>query len=388
MSHLSRRQLLQTAATLALAGIPRSAWALQTGEEVVDFADLDQFRTEIRPQAPRVRAFDLRRLTSLNTPDEEFFTFHQTETVKDIPAAWKLQVAGFVERPKQFTLDELKARADKRDIAFTLECSGNAPGPAANGLVSNGVWTGCGLAGVLRECGLKAEAREVAFLGMDIELERNQFPTPHGRSVHVQDALNPDAILAYALNGKPLSPERGFPLRVIIPGWYGMTNIKWLERIEVFDRRYEGTHMSRNYHSVYTLEGANPAQELFVETSISRNRMKSVIARVTRRKQGDGFVYRISGAAWGGTNPIKSVEVRIGEEEWQPAKIDQRGDGNYSWLLWSMEWPDPDPGPYSIISRAVDAEGNVQPTLPELRETLKTTREDNSQWPRRIVIRD
>src|SRR5438552_15764869 len=115
--------------------------------------------------------------------------------------------------------------------------------------------------------------------------------------------MDANVILAFALNGVPLPPDHGFPLRLIVPGWYGMTQIKWLTRIEVLDRRYEGTHMARNYHTIRD-------DGMLIETSISKTHVKSVVARVTRRKDPAGlYVYKIAGAAWGGPSPVKSVEV-------------------------------------------------------------------------------
>jgi DMSO/TMAO reductase YedYZ molybdopterin-dependent catalytic subunit len=322
----------------------------------------------------------------LLTPENEFYTFHQTKTVQVNPAEWRLRIGGLVDHPLEFTLDELKQRTDKRAQTVTLECSGNAAGAGANGLLSTGLWSGVGLASILKECGIKAEAREIAFLGMDLEKEPASidYAAPHGRSVYIQDALSTDAMLAFALNGKPLSAEQGFPLRLILPGWYGMTQIKWLARIQVLDRRYEGTHMARNYHTMNTVD--TPEQELWLETSISKTRIKSVVARVTRRKQTDrGFLYRISGAAWGGQTPIQSVEVQIDNGPWRPAQIDKRSDPN-AWLLWSVDWTDVTRGPHTLVSRAIDSEGHTQPTETEWRKTIKTARENNSQWTRKIVI--
>src|SRR5262249_23047243 len=214
-----------------------------------DFEDLQGFQTELRDAGPRIRCLDLRQLTSFLTPEDQFYTFHQTHAVPVNATEWRLRVGGFVDHPKEFTLPELKLRSDKKEQPVTLECAGNAAGPVANGLLSTGLWSGVGLASILKECGVKPEAREIAFFGMDLETEPGSTdPAPHGRSVYVQDALSDDAMLAFELNGKPLSAERGFPLRLILPGWYGMTQIKWLTRIEVLDRRYEGSHMARNYH--------------------------------------------------------------------------------------------------------------------------------------------
>ena len=380
-----RRAILKAAAGMALVGIPRELWALEEGEEVIDFADLDGYRVENGAENPRVKFFDLRRLTSWKTPQDEFFVFHQTRTVQASLADWRLRIGGFVDKPRELTLDQIRQRTGRRELAVTIECSGNNAYATANGQVSNGVWTGVGLAPILKECRLRPEAREVAFFGMDLERERDApAAAAHGRSLSVQDALDPDTMLAYALNGSPLSPEHGFPLRLIVPGWYGMTQIKWLNRIEVLDRRYEGSHMARNYH---TIRGAGTLDAgTVLETSISKTRLKSVIARVTRRKDAKGaYAYRISGAAWGGPSALKAVEVRIDESEWRAARLGERG-GDFAWTLWSIDWNEARPGPHAVVSRAIDVAANLQPTSAEWQASVKSTREDNSQWVRRIVI--
>ena len=381
---MNRRELLRAAAAgaAALAGIPAEVWALQQGEELVDFDDLAGFRAENHAATPRVKFFDLRQLTDSKVPDEAFFSFHQTQTMKVDLAAWRLSVGGFVEKPLTFTFDEIKRRPDQRDLAVTIECSGNTSlGVGANGQVSSGVWSGVGLALILRDCGVKPEAREVAFFGLDLERERQDAPdVPHGRSVYLQDALDPNVMLAHSLNGKPLSAERGFPLRVIVPGWYGMTHIKWLNRIEVLDRRYEGTHMARNYHTIRD-DGS------VIETSISKTQLKSVVARVTRKRDSAGrYAYKITGAAWGGPSPVKSVEVSIDGTAWRAATLGE-SNGNFAWALWSLDWENVRPGSHTLVSRAIDSVGEVQPTVAERQKTIKSLREDNSQWVRRIVIR-
>jgi DMSO/TMAO reductase YedYZ molybdopterin-dependent catalytic subunit len=369
----TRREFLKTAAAFA-------ASLLAQDEELVDFADLPNFSVENHAGTPRVKFFDLRRLTSFNTPENEFFIFHQTVT-PIIPAEqWRLTVSGFVDKPAEFTLDQIKGRADKRDLAVTIECSGNTPYGAANGQISTGTWTGVGLASLLRECGVKPEAREVVFFGADKERERADAPEfAHGRSVYVQDAMESNVMLAHALNGKPLPPDRGFPLRVIVPGWYGMTQIKWLTHIEVLDRRYEGAHMSRNYHAIR-------GQNALIETSISKTRLKSVVARVTRRKDAAGrTAYRISGAAWGGPLPVKTVELSVDGSAWRAATLGER-HSEFAWTLWSFDWIDAAAGPHTLVSRATDTAGNIQPTEAEWQRTIKTLRENNSQWVRRIVL--
>lgn len=391
---LTRRDLLIRGAFgvagFAISGIPE-LWALQEGEELVEFLDYtNEFKIEARQSNPRVRCYDLRRLTSWTTPNEEFYVFHQTETVQANPEKWRLRIGGLVERPREFTLEEVTRRPDRREEAVTLECSGNSPRPARmQGLLSNAVWTGVGLASILKECGVKPEAREVVFLGMDMEKEKKwqaaneEHTIPHGRSVYIQDALNPEAMLAFEMNGKPLPAEQGFPLRLILPGWYGMTQIKWLTRIEVIDRRYEGQHMARNYLSLRGVP--TPEGTVWLDTSISKNNLKSVVARVTRRRAGSRFQYRITGVAWGGQVPVKVVEVQIDGGQWRSARIDDRR-GKYAWLLWSFNWQDATPGEHTLVSRSIDANGKIQPTLEELRETLRSGRENNSQWPRQVRI--
>jgi len=339
---------------------------------------------------PRVKAFDLRKLTSLATPSGEFFAFHQTKTVEADAAAWRLRIGGLVKRPVELSLDDLRRRAGRRELAVTIECSGNSgDARVMNGLVSNAVWSGVGLADVLKECSVQPEAREVVFLGMDSEEDKKweagnaSYLSPHGWSLYVQDALAPDNLLAFAMNGAPLPQEHGFPLRLVMPGWYGMSQIKWLTRIEVIDRPYEGRHMARNYQSLRAVK--SPEGTLWLDSSISRNNLKSVVARVTRRPVGERFEYKIAGAAWGGPVRIADVEVQIDGGAWVRASIDQRA-GDAAWVLWSAPWREPAAGEHILVSRAINARGDVQPTRDEMREKLVSNREDNSQWPRKIVI--
>jgi DMSO/TMAO reductase YedYZ molybdopterin-dependent catalytic subunit len=371
-------------------GLPLSAFALAADEELVPFSDYaPDFQADAQAENPRVKSFDLRKLASLATSADDFYTFHQTKTVKVDADAWRLRIGGLVKRPAELPLADLLKRPDLRDIAATIECSGNTGDPRImNGLVSNAVWSGVSLAAVLNECSIQPEAREVVFLGMDSEEDRKweagnaAFPSPHGWGVFLQDALSPNNLLAFRMNGGSLPPEHGFPLRLVMPGWYGMSQIKWLTRIEVIDWHYEGRHMARNYQSLRAVK--TPEDTLWLDSSISRNRLKSVIARVTRR-QGEHMEYRISGAAWGGPAKINRVEVQIDGGAWQRATIDQRG-GDAAWVLWSTPWKEPAAGEHVLVSRAVNAGGDIQPTRDEMREKLVSNREDNSQWPRRIVI--
>jgi len=365
--------------------------ALAPDEELVAFSDYaPEFRTDAQVENPRVKSFDLRTLTSLTTPADDFFAFHQTKTIRADASAWRLRIGGLVKRPIELSLQDLLKRTDRHNVAVTIECSGNSGDPRVmNGLVSNASWSGVRLAEVLKECSVQPEAREVVFLGMDSEEDRKfeagntSYLSPHGWSLYIEDALSGDHLLAFAMNGEPLPPEHGFPLRLIMPGWYGMSQIKWLTRIEAIDRPYEGRHMARNYQSLRAVK--SPEGTLWLDSSISRNNLKSVIARVTRRRAGERFEYKIAGAAWGGPARIDHVEVQIDGGSWLNATVDRRA-GDSAWVLWSMTWRDPAPGEHTLVSRAINARGDVQPTREELREKLISNREDSSQWPRRVVI--
>jgi DMSO/TMAO reductase YedYZ molybdopterin-dependent catalytic subunit len=385
------RQSALATAWLASLNIPEAVWALQDGEELVTFTDYtDAFKVEFSPANTRVKCFDLRRLTTWATPNDEFYAFAQTTTQKIDPATYRLKVSGFVDKPREFTLDEITARRDRREIPVTLECSGNSTRPnRMSGLLSNGVWTGVGLASLLKECGIKPEAREVVFLGLDMAKEKKaaagnqEFEMPHGRSIYVQDALNAEAMLAFSLNGQPLPADQGYPLRLILPGWYGMTQIKWLGRIHVLDRRFEGQHMTRNYLAVRTVETEDGP--LWLDTSISKTHMKSIVARVTRKRNGSDWDFRITGPAWGGQVPIAHVDVQIDDGPWQRATLEP-SRGPYAWRLWSLNVKNLAPGPHKLHSRATDANGKMQPTSAERRTAIASGREDFSIWTREISV--
>src|SRR6185436_1348146 len=200
IQHPSRRDLLIGGGRgLAAAKL----WALEEGEELVALSDYPPgYRVDVQPKNPRLKSFDLRRLTSWKTPEPEFYEFHQGSAPAVDGGKWRLRVGGAVERPAEFSSDDLLRRPDQRDAAVTLECSGNSGTPQLmNGLVGNAVWTGVSLVSILKECGLKPEAREVVFLGLDSEKERKwqtgnqEYTSPYGRSIFVQDALDSPAML-------------------------------------------------------------------------------------------------------------------------------------------------------------------------------------------------
>ena len=193
------------------------------------------------------------------------------------------------------------------------------------------------------------------------------------------DATSPDTLLCYEMNGEPLLASHGAPLRLIAPGWYGIANVKWLDRIEVLDTRYMGNFMARDYVTIRLEQQGG--QTVRQETSVGRALLKSAPAKVARK---DG-TYRIVGAAWGA--PIEAVEVRIDNGDWMPATIEQGAEYDFTWKFWAVDWGNPSPGEHTITSRAIDTAGNVQPAMDDPRIATKQTYwESNGQLTRRIRI--
>src|SRR5262245_21418646 len=193
------------------------------------------------------------------------------------------------------------------------------------------------------------------------------------------DALNPNNVLAYELNGQPLPQSNGFPLRLIAPGWYGVANVKWLRRIEARPAQYEGRFMGRDY--VTMREELRDGKPVVVYSSVGRARLKSAPAKVTLK---DG-AHRIVGAAW--VAPVARVEVRVDDGPWRPATLEDGAGGEFAWVFWSLDWPDAAAGEHTVASRAVDTAGDVQPapTDPVI-ATKKTYWESNGQITRRVLI--
>ena len=280
-----------------------------------------------------------------------------------------------------FTLRELKARP-RQELIFTLECSGNRTEPwrMAWWATPNGPahpWPHCS-----RRQACSTRALRWSLLGSDVgeeELRGSKMPHNFARSMSLADALHPHNLLCYEMNGTPLPQPNGFPLRLIAPGWYGIANLKWLKRIEVRETRFMGPWMAREY--VTLRQEQRNGETVWMETSVGRGLLKSVPAKVTR-KNGQ---YRIVGAAWGA--PIQRVEVQIDGGPWRQATIDRDEEAEFAWKIWSLEWEKPAAGEHTIVSRAIDTLGNIQPTMDDPRIAQKHTRwESNGQFTRRLRI--
>jgi DMSO/TMAO reductase YedYZ molybdopterin-dependent catalytic subunit len=317
------------------------------------------------------------------TPNEKFFVaFHYDAPAID-ESAHVLEIGGLVSKPMRMTMEQIKKRP-KKELIFTLECSGNDGFQWFSGGVGNAKWTGTPLLPLLKEAGIKPEGIDVAFYGHDRgpETIHDVKVQPNfARSMSVKDATDPNLLLCWEMNGAPLSKEHGFPLRLIAPGWYGIANVKWLERIEVIDTRLMNRFMGRDY--VTLREEKRSDKTVFTESSVGRQRLKSQPAKVTRI----GDDCRIYGAAWGA--PIKAVEVRIDQGPWQTAQLDQskKEQSPFAWRIWTLDWPKAPKGEHTIASRAIDTKGRLQPAMDDpLIAGKKTYWESNGQITRKIKI--
>lgn len=380
----TRREVLRSglaAASLGVIGVPE--WmlpALAQGAAVVPFLDFPE--NFVASPAPDRRLFDSRTLTSFTTPRDQFFTTqHYGHPVLD-ESTFKLQVSGLVNAPKAFTIAELKM-LPKGEVMFGFECSGNrAP---VQGLASNGKWTGVPLAALLKSVGLKDNAQEFVFLGADHGVEEVEWRTQKysldqqfGRSLQREKALSAEPLLAYAYNDEPLTRHQGFPLRLIVPGWYGVANVKWLSDIVVQQDPYMGKYQSRWYR---TVRGEMINGEMkWMESGVTHLQLKSYVARITK----EGATHKVVGVILNDGTPIKTIEVKVDDGPWQPATLDKQNT-KYSWKLFHYDWNGATPGEHTIVSRVTDANGTVQPTEKDL-ENKKSFLEHNSQHVRRVMI--
>ncbi len=381
----TRRDILKSGlavAGLSALGIPD--WvlpALAQGETVVPFTDLPA-NLNFVPAVDR-RTLDIRTINGPFTPKDQFFTTQHYGHPQVDPASYRLKIDGLVDRPKEFSLDDLK-KMKSSELINGFECSGNRR--PTQGLSGNGRWTGVSLKTVLDQAGVKANAKEFVFFGADHGTEEVEWRTQKftveqqfGRSLSRDKALAPEIFLAYAMNGEPLTVHQGFPLRLIVPGWYGVANVKWLSQIHLQEDQYLGRFQARWYR---TLHGEMIGGELkWVETSVTHMQLKSYIARVTS----DGGKHKVLGVVLNDGTPIKSVEVSVDNGPWQPATMDPATKEKYSWKLFTYTWTGATSGEHTLVSRVTDVNGKVQPTEKDL-ENKKSFLEDNSQHPRKVMI--
>jgi DMSO/TMAO reductase YedYZ molybdopterin-dependent catalytic subunit len=284
------------------------------------------------------------------------------------PGAWRLGVDGAVERALALSLADLRG-LPAVTRAVTLECAGNGrallePRPVSQPwlteAVGTGEWTGVPLRVVLEQAGLGDDVVEVLFTGLDRGIEGG-VDQLYQRSLPVTEALGEDALLAYELNGEPLPPQHGYPLRLVIAGWYGMAHVKWLGAITALTEPFDGYQQAVGYR-LYDADGAAGAP---VTRMLPRSLTvpPGVPDFMTRERLLDAGRQVLTGRAWSGWGPVVRVEVSLdGGATWDDAQLDDPLDER-AWRGWSYAW-EAAPGAYVISSRATDAAGNAQPLEP------------------------
>lgn len=377
---ISRRDLLKKGASLSALAFSASAlpWqAMAQGEEVVPFTDVPESWALGARQPGSGHIIDTREIDGFYSNDF-YVVQHYGEPEVNVDE-FRLRISGLVERPREYSLQELMSfPAIDRDIAF--ECGGNRD-QIFNGLVGNAHWRGVALSALLMEAGIQPEGREVVFFGADVgteEIRGRSVNQAFARSLPVEEALGEHNMLAFEMNGRPLPGHHGKPLRLIVPGHYGVANVKWLNQIHVQDTRYMGRFMGRDY---VTLKNENVGGvDRWMENSVARMNLKSVIVRVAKR----GSSHRVTGFVLNDGTPLQSVEVRIDNGPWQQAQVDPQSS-MFSWKIFHFDWHGAPAGDHTIVSRATDVNGHVQPTAEEMPEKVSRW-EEFAQFPRRLTI--
>ncbi len=359
------------------------AWWFTEQDVVIPFTDMPEGFSGIRAGGPEafpgqnLRAQDLRQLDSWVTPVEDFFAVGHYGYPELDASSYRLRVHGLVERRITLTLEQIRARPQV-DRTTVFECSGNSRG-TFHGMVGNATWTGTPLLPLLEEAGPMGDTREVHFWAADAgteEIRGGEYEQNFARSMSLQHVREREPILAYEMNGEPLTVVHGFPLRLIVPGWYGVCQVKWLKDIELSHDRLMTRFMAKDYVTLMGREVDGRTE--WVETSVTRQRPKSVIARVTR--QADRMT--VFGVAWSDGTPLDRVEVRVDGGAPVAADLDRQGDA-YTWTFFSADLPLPATGEHALVSRATDTEGRTQP---ENLEMKRTRWENNELFERTIRI--
>lgn len=321
-----------------------------------------------RQREPINLEFPFPTLDSVLTPNNRFYVRNHFPVPHLDPASWRLEVGGAVRQSLTLSYDQLR-RMPSKTFTATLECAGNSRVllvPTAKGAqweqggVSNAQWTGVPLSALLERAGISPNAVEVILEGAD-KGELKEEPKSPGvihfaRSLPLAKALG-DVLVAYKMNGKDLAPEHGFPVRAIVPGWYGMASVKWLTHITLTATPFDGYWQTLEYAYFRRNHGMSdlvPITEMQIKAQIARPMLHEVVAA--------GTTYRVFGATWTGESDVARVEVSSdGGKTWHDAKLLGHATP-FAWRLWEYPWKVPDQRGRSVImARATDKRGRTQP---------------------------
>jgi DMSO/TMAO reductase YedYZ molybdopterin-dependent catalytic subunit len=329
----------------------------------------DTFYREEVQLAFRNRGMPLEGLRYSVTPTGMHYLIIHFDIPYVSPAEWRLEVGGLVSRPISLSLEDIKSRP-ATTLAVTMECAGNGralyePRPVGQPWLLEAIgtsqWTGTPLRPLLEEAGLRNGAADIVFTGADQGVQGGELQY-YQRSLSVEEAMRDEVLLAYEMNGAPLEPQHGYPLRLVVPGWYGMTSVKWLTRIDAVPVKFEGYQMVASYRY------AKAAGEVGEPVTLIRPRALMVPPGIpdflTRTRMVQPGAVTLEGRAWAGRSQVARVEVSTdGGTSWADAQMDAPLS-QYAWRGWTFKW-DATPGTHVLCVRAVDTEGNTQPESAE-----------------------
>ena len=329
------------------------------------FANTDRVFKEELQLALRNRGMPLEGLRYPVTPTG----MHYLLVHYDIPEVnvneWRLKVGGLVSRPMSLALEEIRKRP-ARTIAVTMECAGNGRALFAPRRISQpwlfeaigtGEWTGTPLRGILEQAGLRHQAAEIVFTGLDRGVEGGEVQV-YQRSLTVSEAVRDEVLLAYEMNGEPLQPQHGYPLRLLVPGWYGMTSVKWLQRIEAVAEPFQGYQMARVYRYAQTADEPGEAVTLIRVRALMIP--PGIPDFLTRTRLVQAGTVTLTGKSWAGRLSVSRVEVSVdGGHTWSDAQL-SKPLSPFAWRTWTFLW-NARRGTHTLCVRATDSEGSVQP---------------------------
>lgn len=324
----------------------------------------DTFHREELQLATRNRGMPLEALRYPITPTG----MHYLLVHYDIPAVdaagWRLELGGLVGERLSLDIDELQRRP-QRTLAVTMECAGNGRAlfsprrisqPWLHEAIGTAEWTGTPLRGLLEEAGLGDAAREIVFTGLDRGMEGGELQA-YQRSLPVAEAMRDEVLLAWGMNGRPLEPQHGAPLRLIVPGWYGMASVKWLAGIEAVAEPFAGYQMRRAYR--YQAAPDDPGEPVTLIRPRALMVPPGVPEFMTRTRLVEAGPVQLEGRAWAGRSAVDRVEVSSdGGATWADARLDEPV-GPFAWRGWSFAWQ-ATPGRHTLLVRATAADGRRQ----------------------------
>ncbi|HUJ96280.1 MAG TPA: sulfite oxidase [Terriglobales bacterium] len=297
----------------------------------------------------------------LVTSNIDFFIRNHFSTPQIDADKWALEIGGLVSSPLKLSYADLLLTASMRH-PVTIECAGNRSG---GGGVSTALWSGVPLAELLKQAGLRSGATNVVLYGADSGGGGEVPPGTHfARAIPLERAMDPSTLLAYEMNGEPLPADHGFPLRAVVPGWYGMDSVKWLTRIEVLDKPFDGYFQKEEYMALRLKGDPQP---------VTRMQVSSKFLRPSEGEEIRVKTYRVEGVAWAGEHKITKVEVRIDPGGvWQTANL-AAAPVAMVWTAWNYDWNVARPGSYTLQVRATDEEGRIQPEIrdPERKDSYE-----------------